>query len=426
MNRTAACLLMLLVFAGTAGCASVQPHMIPTPAVFRDARLDMTVNLPSELRSTEVPVFYATTRAPVDPGKPGHYRNAAGDGVMLGVASVRLGPPGWQWEDLVASDFADTYEHARPGDVERIQELGRWSGAEGASEAERAFVARINEQLTKTRNPEVVLYVHGYRVRFDEVTVMMGSWSHYLGHGALVTFQWPTGQNFWNYLTDCPRAEQYVPDIERLIALLSETRAESVNIIAYSCGSPLLGQALARLRARHPQEDRAQLAQRYRIGNVIFVASDVDLKTFAGEYMPPVMDLARQTIVYMSRNDAALGFSSLIAGASRLGKPDIADLTVQDIQRLAADPRFQAVDVSDVRGAHEMGGMRGHGYWYANDWISTDVALSLRHPIDPADRCLIPGPNRVVWKFPENYVDCLVQRLGAAFPELRRSAPKGP
>jgi esterase/lipase superfamily enzyme len=400
--------------------------MIPTPVVFRDTRLDMTVNLPSELRSTEVPVFYATTRAPADPGKPGHYRNAAGDGVMLGVASVRLGPPGWQWDDLIASDFADTYEHARPGEVERTEELGRWGAEEGTSEAERAFIARINEQLAKARNRELVLYVHGYRVFFDEVTVMMGSWSHYLGHGALVTFQWPTGQNFWNYLTDCPRAEQYVPDIERLIALLSQTRAESVNIIAYSCGSPLLGQALAKLRTRHPQEDRAQLASRYRIGNVIFVASDVDLKTFAREYMPPVMDLARQTIVYMSRNDAALGFSSLVAGASRLGRPDIADLTVQDIQRLAADPRFQAVDVSDVRGAHEMGGMRGHGYWYANDWIATDVGLSLRHPIAPAERCLIPGPNRVVWKFPENYVDCLAQRLGAAFPELRRDAPKRP
>ena len=425
MSRVTACLLLLLI-AGTAGCASVQPHMIPTPVVFRDARLDMTTRLPSELRTTQVPVFYATTRAPVEAGKPGHYRDAAGDGVMLGVASVRLGPPGWKWEDLVASDFADTYEHARPGEVERIQELGRWSSAEGASEAERAFIAQINGQLAKTRNPEVVLYVHGYRVRFDEVTVMMGSWSHYLGHSALVTYQWPTGQHFWNYLTDCPRAEQYVPDIERLIALLSETNARYVNIIAYSCGSPLLGQALARLRARYPQEDSAQLAKRYRIGNVIFVASDVDLKTFAREYMPPVMDLARQTIVYMSRNDAALGFSSLVAGASRLGRPDIADLTVQDIERLAADPRFQAIDVSDVRGAHEMGGMRGHGYWYANDWISSDVGISLRHPIPPAQRCLTPGPNRIVWKFPDNYVDCLVQGFGAIFPETRRDTPRQP
>jgi hypothetical protein len=96
------------------------------------------------------------------------------------------------------------------------------------------------------------------------------------------------------------------------------------------------------------------------------------------------------------------------------------DMTV----RLPSELR--SVDVSVVRGAHEMGGMRGHGYWYANDWISTDVALSLRHSIPPEQRCLIPGPRKFVWKFPDNYVDCLAQRLGAAFPETRRSAPKTP
>jgi esterase/lipase superfamily enzyme len=398
--------------------------MIPTPAAFKHPDLDLRTRLPDELRTTQVPVFYATTRAPVNADESGHYRDAPGEGVMLGVASVRLGPPGWQWDDLVASDFADTYQDARPGEVERVEEMGRWSGAEGTSGAERAFIERINQRIDKGNNRAIVLYVHGYRVFFDEVTVMMGSWSHYLGYGALVTFQWPTGQYFWNYLTDCPNAEKYVPDIERLIVLLSKTRAEFVNIIAYSCGSPLLGEALARLRARNPQEDRAQLAQRYRIGNVIFAASDVDLKTFAREYMPPVIDLAHQTIVYMSRNDSALGFSSLLAGASRLGKPNIADLTVEDIERLAAEPSFQAVDVSDVRGEHEMGGMAGHGYWFANDWISTDVLICLRYPVPPEKRCLVPARLKNVWMFPDNYIDCVANRLIQAYPEVQRAVPR--
>ena len=94
---------------------------------------------------------------------------------------------------------------------------------------------------------------------------MMGSSAHYLGHGAMVTFQWPTGQNFWNYLTDCPRAEQYVPDIERMIALLARSRAQKINLIAYSCGSPLLAEALAHLRARHPTEGRAEPAHCLKI-----------------------------------------------------------------------------------------------------------------------------------------------------------------
>jgi len=192
--------------------------------------------------------------------------------------------------------------------------------------------------------------------------------------------------------------------------------------MAYSCGSPLVAAALVRLRERHPAEGHAELAKRYRLGNVIFVASDVDLKTFAREHVPPALDLAEQLLVYVSRRDRALGFSNLIAGASRIGKPDIADLTPRELDRLAADVRLQAIDVSDVRGAHEMGGMKGHGYWYANDWISTDIILSLRHPLPPARRCLVRKPNtRAVWQLPDKYPECVADRLLAAFPDLRRS-----
>src|SRR5215469_9591238 len=329
-----------------AGCA-VEPHLMPTPAVFKDERLNFSARIPADLRSTHVPVFYATTRAPARVGQSGHYINHVGSEMQLGVADVRLGEPGWTWDDLVASSRTDTVRHPRPGGVEAVEEFGSSGGAE------RRFVAEINAHLSQTNNKELLLYVHGYRVTFDEVTVQMGSFAHYLGHGAMVTFQWPTGLNFWNYLTDCPRAQRYIPDIERLIALLAQSSAEKLNLIAYSCGSPLLAAALARLRARNPDESHAELAKRYRIGNVIFVASDVDLKTFAHDYVPPSLDLAEQLIVYISRKDRALGFSSLVAGASRIGRPDIADLTPRELERLAADPRLEAVDVSDVRGPHE-------------------------------------------------------------------------
>ncbi len=416
MQRTAIAWFALLL-PTLVGCASVQPHMIPAPAIFRDPGIDLAQHLPPALRSTEVPVFYVTTRAPVAKGEPGHYGERTSDGTRLGVAHVRLGEPGWTWDQLVASDLTDTFNTPRPAQVERVDELGIVGQT---SDVERVFVDRINQRLAAARNRELVLYVHGYRVFFDEVTTMMGSWSHYLGHGAMTTFQWPTGQNFWNYVTDCPRARNFIGDIERTVALLAQTSATAINIVAYSCGSPLLGEALARLRARHPGDNRSQLAQRYRISNVIFAASDVDLKTFASEHVPAVQDLAKQTIIYFSQNDAALGFSSVLAGASRLGRPDINDLSVSELERLASDPNFQAINVSDVPGVHEMGGMRGHGYWYANDWISTDVLLSMRYPIAPEKRCLVSTGRRNVWKFPDNYVDCVADRLVQTFPAVRR------
>ncbi len=98
---------------------------MPTPAVFKDERLDLVSALPAELRTTRLPVFYATTRAPIPVGEPGHYANRQGDGVTLGVADVRLGEPGWTWSDLAASDRTNTIEQERPGAVERIQEFGK-------------------------------------------------------------------------------------------------------------------------------------------------------------------------------------------------------------------------------------------------------------------------------------------------------------
>ena len=401
---------------------TVQPHLIPPPAIFKDERLDLAARLPPQLRSTRLPVFYGTTRAPAPAGKPGHYLNRAGDGMQLGVADVRLGEPGWTWNDLVASAATDTVKHTRPGVVERVEPLGTARADGEIGEVERRFLNAIDAQLARANNRSLVLYVHGYRVTFDEIAVQMGSFAHYLGHGAMVTFQWPTGLYFWNYITDCPRAERYIPDIERLIALLAQSSAERINVMAYSCGSPIVAAALARLRGRHPAEGHAELARRYRIGNVIFVGSDVDFKTFASEYVPPSLDLAQQLLVYASLRDRALGLSNLIAGASRLGKPDIADLTPKELERLAADPRFQVIDVTDVRGAHEKGGMKGHGYWYANDWISTDITVSLRNSIPPAQRCLVNGPRSPrVWLIPDDYPRCVADRLLAAFPELRRS-----
>ena len=416
-------LSQILGVAILVGCADPELHMMPTPVLYKDERLELMPHLRPELRNTKLPVFYATSREAVAPGKPGHYADQKGEKLRLGVAHVRLGAPGWTWDDLVASDRTSTIEEPRPAGVESVREFGAFRGGEELSDDERDFIAAINARLALVRSQDVVFYVHGYRVTFDEVAVLMGSFAHYLGQAVTVSFQWETGLHFWNYVTDCPSAEQYVPDIERLIALVSHTQAEHINLVAYSCGSPLLAQSLVRLRARHPDEDEDELRRRYRIGNVIFAGSDIDLKSFAEEQFDPIMDLATQVIGYISKQDAALAFSAMVAGASRLGNPDAADLTPEDLARLAADPRFEVVDVTEVRGAHEMGGMKGHGYWFANEWISTDVALSMRYPIPAERRCLTPGSHKNSWKFSNDYPDCLVDRMLEAYPELRRSSP---
>ena len=415
-------LLVALVAGGMfSACTDTSLDMVPAPVVYKDERIDLEKRLHPELRSTQLPVFYATNRAPVSPGEPGHYSASENDKVTLGVAQVRLGGPGWTWADLVKSDRVSTIEQPRPAQVGEVHEWGTLGNQYELNEAEEAFVARINTQLSMTRSQDLVFYVHGYRVTFDEVSVLMGSFAHYLGHAATVSFQWPTGVHFLNYSTDCSRARKYVSDIERLITVIAQSKAEHLNLVAYSCGSPLLAEALIRLRRHFPDERGDTLRRRFRIGNVIFAASDIDLKTFTREVFSPIMELSSQVLVYISKNDAALAFSSLMAGGSRLGNPKASELTREDLDALAADPRFEVIDVSDVRGAHEMGGMKGHGYWFANEWISTDITISMGYPIPAKQRCLAPGPAKNIWRLPKDYPDCLVKRLLEKYPDMKRS-----
>ncbi len=179
-------------------------------------------------------------------------------------------------------------------------------------------------------------------------------------------------------------------------------------------------EALVQLRARHPEEDHAALQRRYRIANAIFVAADIDLTTFTRAHLPAVSELARRVEVYISEDDFALKVASWLARASRLGRPRLEELTREDLETLASNTRLVGVDVAGVPGAHEMWGIRGHGYWIANEWVSTDVLLSMIYPFDPAWRGLVHQPGPGMWTFPDDYAQRVGAAVAEAAPALRR------
>ena len=415
--RRAALLLALVALMG--GCSSDPPGwtMFPAPVIMQDPRLDFMRFVAPQNRTTDVDVLFATTRAPAPAGAAERFLSRHGDQVRLGLARVHLGEPGWSFADLVESDRRNTGEADRPARVISVEEFGQMGGP-----ADEAFVAAINRQVDASRTGEAVIYVPGYRVGFDQVMTLMGTWAHYLGgSSAVIAFSWPSGTNVWNYFLDCRRARVYISDIERLIVLVAErSRAKRLNLVAFSCGSPLLAEALVRLRARHPEEDRAALQRRYRIGNALFVAADIDLATFARSHLPALLDIAVRTQVYLSEDDWALKAAAFFARASRLGRPRLNELTRADLETLAENERLVGIDVTGVPGAHELRGMRGHGYWVANQRVSTDVLLSMVYPFAPPLRALSHKPGRSMWTFPDDYPKRVGDAVYERQPDLRR------
>src|SRR5262249_49349651 len=149
-------------------------------------------------------------------------------------------------------------------------------------------------------------------------------------------------------------------------------------------------------------------------------AADNDLQTFARSHLPALTDVSRRTEVYVSENDWALRFAALLAGASRLGRPRFAELTREDLETLASNDRLVGIDVAGGYGAHELGGMRGHGDFFAHSRGSTHVLLSMIYPFAPAPRALVQRPGPGMGALPDDYAERIGEAMYQKMPSLRR------
>src|SRR4029453_10439300 len=147
-------------------------------------------------------------------------------------------------------------------------------------------------QLKLGPNREVNIYIHGFRTSFSPEGEVLAKLQHFLARGgATVLFAWPSRQNLMLYGSDVERGRKsahYLADLIELIA--KRTAAESINVLAYSAGAVCTSEALCQLRDRYPDEDADALSKRLRIGNVIFAASDLDLKVFARDQLNRIQD----------------------------------------------------------------------------------------------------------------------------------------
>ena len=152
MKKHVCSLVLTLVFLS--GCSAAPTYMIPAPAIYHNPSIDLYSKRSISERTTEVPVFYATTRKPALE-TAAYYEDKPGSGeVLLGKANVQLGEPGWTFDDLVKSDQIDTYNNPRPAKVSSVQQFGEY---QQGNATEQKFIDSINTRLSKTENKNISL-----------------------------------------------------------------------------------------------------------------------------------------------------------------------------------------------------------------------------------------------------------------------------
>ena len=268
---------------------------------------------------------------------------------------------------------------------------------EKASQALQAEVAR---RLVIAPRAEFVLYVHGYNNSFQDAALTMGELCHFLGREFVCgIFTWPAGGQrgiLFGYNVDYESSAFAVEDLVKAIRTVAATPGlQRIHLLAHSRGTDVLASALSALNVEAYILE-STLAQRYKIGNVVLVAPDIDadiaptriFRALSDPDLPygrapnprvaiePAPDF--KVTLYVSPDDKALAASSWLFGSiTRLGRVDAATLSPPQIERIRELGLF---DVIQVRGTRDF---LSHDYFVSNPRVSADIVALLRYRLKP-------------------------------------------
>lgn len=441
LRAVAAVAFLCLLFA----CASGGPYhidLMPAPDVYDEDGITPFTDTGEIEDSPYRGILYATDRAPTDPSakvKKGErfYANERGHLLRLGIAKIELGENPVTWEEARRISLAKTRADAYPIKVTAVEEFGILDrsfhpfvapelAAQKSREPARHFAELINAKLGISHQKDIFIYVHGYKVVFDNPVLVTTELWHYLGYeGVAIAFAWPSTPSRWAYFADAETTHIAAYHFGVLLEYLAEeTDAQRIHIIGYSQGTRMVCEALHRMALKFQHLPPAQAVERLRIGNVVLIGSDIDREVMAGYIVDGFLNIPQHLTIYLSATDRALGLSQLLLGRKRLGQMI---LTADEIQPHTAEMLRHTDNLSlvNVTQAKDAAAGNGHAYFRSSPWASSDVLMTLRYGLAPPDRGLVLMPDVPIWTFPPDYIVRLREAIVRANPSLERALGAG-
>jgi esterase/lipase superfamily enzyme len=421
-------LVSVVLAAALTACSSQQPfeiNLMPAPEVYDEngfnplSDADPISDLPYK------GVLYATDRRPAtEDSKERFYLNNRGAYLRLGVATIQVTDAGMSWEEARRVSLLKNRGANYPLSVNSAEEYGGldrtldlFTPPETLGPDPHAAAARyaeaINAQLARSERKDIYIYVHGYKVVFENPVLVATELWHFLGYdGVFIAYSWPSTPSKWAYLKDTETAAGFARNLRLFLEYLSEeTNAEQIHVLGYSAGTRLVARAFEQLALIHQDESPEKLRAELRIGNLILVGSDIDRHIFSNYVADGLAGIPNRLTIYTSDNDKALGVSQMLTRRERLGQLAKDRFAEVDEWLTGNEEHISVIDVTAAEGGTSG---NGHGYFRNSPWASSDILMTLMYDLSPAERGLALEEESPVWSFPPDYIE----RLRAALAEI--------
>lgn len=428
----------LVVTALLSACSSApidQIDLMPAPEVYGDGLLNP---LPDTNPFDRIPydgILFATDRLPATDEDPEqYYSNDRGRVVRLGLAEIQFGKKDFSWDFARQVSMLKTRSEEYPVKISKVDEWGimdssipYWFDTSLFTEEERPpdatarFTDAINSQLAVSKKKHVYIFVHGYKVVYENPVLVSAELWHFLGYnGAFIAYAWPSTPSKFAYIKDSDTSAGFARNFRLLLETVSEsTDAEEIHIIGYSNGTRLVLRAMEQLALIHKGESADEILKQLRIHNVILTASDIDREVFGAYMSDGILNVSKHTSIYLSPNDKALGVSQFLTRRERLGQLWSNDGGKKHklAQKALIDYRDQVsfINVSNAEGA-DTG--NGHGYFRSSPWASSDILMAMYYGLKPEQRGLVEQDDLPIFTFPPDYISRLWNAIETVDPEF--------
>jgi esterase/lipase superfamily enzyme len=425
--------LALLLFS----CASKPPRFIdlmPAPDVYSDDGITPFTDTTNIADAPYYGMLYATDRAPADQDKSQDpeekfYANERGHLLRLGIADVTMGEGDFTWEEARKIAIAKNRTDKYPLKVTGIEEFGILDRsftpfvdkallAKKSPDPGKRFATLINNKLAISKQKDIFIYVHGYLVVFENPVLVATELWHYLGYeGVFIAYAWPSTPNRWAYLSDAETTTTTAFHLRKLLEFLAaQTNVRRIHILGYSQGTRLVTQTLYNMALMNHELSRQQMLEKLRIGNVILVGSDVDRQAMGTYLVDGLLKVPERLTIYASEKDKAMSASKIFLKRERVGEMFAhGKIAPGTLEFLKNSPELSAINVTEAEGAASGS---GHGYFRSSPWTSSDILMTLRYDLAPAERGLVLSGDSPIWSFPPDYISRLREAIVKVNPEL--------
>jgi pimeloyl-ACP methyl ester carboxylesterase len=438
---TAICLAMLLVFTGCSSLPIDQVDLMPAPDVYGEGLLNP---LPEINPFPNIPykgILYATDRRPAGEGDlERYYANDRWLFLRLGVARVALGNHNFNWDFARNMSMLKTRTDKLPLRIDSIEEWGLlgstvpyWADIDlmfpdsPPPDATSRFVNAINAQLTWSEKKHVYIYVHGYKVVYENPVLVASELWHFMGYnGAFIAYAWPSTPSAFAYIKDSDTSAGYARNLRLLLEVIAEqTDVQQIHLIGYSNGTRLVTRALEQLSLIHQGKSAKEIYEKLRIHNVILVASDLDRGVFTSYLSDGLLNVQKHMTIYMSETDKALGISHFLTRRQRLGQMfGGAGGEMTPWGRRALVKYADQISFINVTNAEGADGGNGHGYFRHSPWVSSDILMTLTYGLTPKQRGLVDQEGLPLYTFPLDFINRLWNAIEKVDPKFAQDYQK--